>query len=449
MLSVLFACLLAVSASSTLPDESSVVATDVGLYLVLKGQPAQLVLTPPFLGLASFNEPSVTWLPGTDDFILTSRGTGTTGRLVRVTVTASGSATFVELTNSVPVSIGRDFADADYSLGLDTLFVVNRNEGLVWAWAKPGSTSAASAVVWAALTPSQPISVAVNGAHSPFSLIVAQRTDPVVRVMKSGVTVLNTTISPQQVACNGTTGEWYAAVTGSGFVGVPFNGVGIDFNASGFCGSPAKQPEDVQWDPVARRAVALGGDGAGCIDNALPTGTNHIVRLPLAASGGPPSNKPVLLTANGPSGIDGIDGDLAYVRHGGGDLTWFGSPGVSGAGLAPEMDTAQSYGGAPAIGKAFSVLASQAPPSAPATLVIGVASAPVTVQGQLLVPALHLLVPLMTDASGDATLPLAIPNDNNLVGLVLYMQWWFSDTTTPQAGDLVSTQTAITAIGLK
>lgn len=446
----ILACLLLVAGGSTLPDESSVVATDVGLYLVKKGQVAQAVFTPADLGLSAFVEPSVTWLAGTDTFILTSRGDAFTGRIWRIHVSAAGVGSATNLTPSVPDALGRDFADADYAIGLDTLFVLCRNEGLLWAWKAPASSAADTAVTWAAFTPGEPVSLAVNGATSPFGIVVSQRTEPVLRVTKAGASVLSASFTPPQVACNGATGEWYAADPATGFVGVPSGGAGINFNATGFCGAPAKQPVDVAWDAVARRAVALGGDGAGCIDGAAPTGPNHVVRLPLTAGGGPPNNKPVLLTFAGGSGIDGADGDLAYVRHGGGDLTWFGAAGVSGAALSPSMDAAAAtYGGAAAIDKPWTLSASDAPPSATAYLVIGFLPLSLPVQGQLLVPWPQFLIPAASDGAGDVALTLPIPAAAELVGKLLYAQWWFDDTTTPAGGDVVSTQTAICAIGVK
>jgi hypothetical protein len=129
------------------------------------------------------------------------------------------------------------------------------------------------------------------------------------------------------------------------------------------------------------------------------------VRLPLTAFGGPPSNQPVLLTPTGDSGISGNRADIALVRHGGSEVTYWGFP-FAGAGTSAPLFKHQ---GALAPGKTASLSLAQGPPASAAFLVMGLYPSPVVVQGQVVMPAPQALLPAVTSANGAASFALKLP----------------------------------------
>ncbi|HEX6827852.1 MAG TPA: hypothetical protein VF104_02605, partial [Burkholderiales bacterium] len=203
----------------------------------------------------------------------------------------------------------------------------------------------------------------------------------------------------------------------------------FDFNASGFCGPLVPQPADVEWDPIAGRAVAIAGeDMASCASSLGAIGLNHIVRLPLTAGGGPASNVPVLLTPQGLSGISGKRSDFALVRHGASEVSYWGYPGAGAGSSQPLFE----HGGALVPGKTAQLKLADGPPSAAALLVIGLYPQPIVFQGQPFMPKPQFLLSAVTSASGAAQFALKLPaSATALVGFEVYMQWVVDDTTTP------------------
>ena len=271
---------------------------------------------------------------------------------------------------------------------------------------------------------------------------------PVLRVEKSGTQVLYAIGDWTDVATTPVTGELIVAKQISDLVGMLVSENLIEsFNHSGFCGPLVLQPADVEWDAVAGRAVAIASEPlAGCAAAfAGAIGTNHVVRLPASTAGPSGCCEPVLLTPAGPSGITGKRADIALVRHGGSEVTYWGFPDGGAGSSEPTLE----HQGPLALGKAVKLGVTEAPPAAAALLVIGLHPAPALLQGQLILPAPQALLPALTGASGEAQLALEPPaGATALVGLEVYMQWIVDDITTPAAGDIASSQAAVLTVGV-
>lgn len=448
-LCVLLAAVVAapVAAQSMLADNSVVVVTSDGVFLVA-GQVTTKVLDVADFG-GTINAASITWIDGTDSFFVTtsSDATGGPGGLWRLTLTA-GSTNLVELTSQVPAWIEPRFVDADYSPGLDVLFLLQRDAGQIVAWAKPLLSPPSTMALWGVVPPGDARSIAVHGAKQPFAIAVALESGPVLRVDKLGTQELFPFGAWDDLAATPVGGELIGSKQAGSVIGqLATSGLLTDFNVSGLCGPLVAQPADVEWDPVAGRAVAIAGEALpACAFSGITTGANHIVRLPLTAFGGPPSNQPLLLTPAGDSGISGNRADIALVRHGGSEVTYWGFP-SAGAGTSAPLFKHQ---GALAPGKTASLSLAQGPPAAAALLVMGLFPSPVAVQGQVVIPAPQTLLPAVTSANGAASLLLKLPaGATGLVGLEVYMQWVADDTTTAAGGDIVSSQAAVFTVGVK
>jgi len=434
-------------AQSTLIDGTCVVVTGDGLYMVANQVTIKVFPDTAFGGLVA---PSVTWIDGTNEFIVTTRddAVGGPGSIFRVTLTPAGTGTLADLTPSLPAGFESRFIDADYSPALDTLFLLQAQQGLIASWARPATDSLATMTFWGSVPVDDAHSIAVRGAKQPFGIAVALASGPVLRVDKQGTTEIYPSGSWNDIASNPVTGDLIVSKQSGDKIGQLAGGGGliIDFNVSGFCGPLVPQPADVEWDPVAGRAVAISGaDMVACAASLGATGTNHIVRLPLTASGGGASNQPVLLTPTGLSGITGKRADIALVRHYGAEVTYWGYP-------APGEGTSDpTFGSAGALvpGASVQFKLSSAPPSAAALLVMGLHPAPFLFHGQTVVPAPQTLAPLATGASGAAQLTIKLPaSAAPLVGFDVYTQWVVDDTTTAAAGDVVTSQLAVFTIGL-
>jgi hypothetical protein len=436
--------------AQTLADLTSVVATDTGLFRAEEGKLAQQIAGPAlFGGATTLLRPSITWIVGTDFFIVTQQDGEGHGGLWRVEVKPTGAAVVQDITPAPGLGIGKDFVDADYSVGLDALFVVEDTTGTIWVLGDPAHRHGDDLAAWGAAPARLVSSIAVNGARQPFSVLASLRTGPILRVSKEGSSELFDVDVFAQITSNPVTGEWYVMHQGKYVIGILVGGAVMEMNSYGLCPKLVQKPVDIVWDPVARRIVTIGeNDMSLCWFGGLPVGPNHIVRLPLTAGGGPPSNVPVLLTFPGPSEIGGVDADLAHVRHGGADVTFFGAPGVAGSGLSPSF-VGGGYGASLAKGKTATIALESAPPSAAATMVLGFSLLALPFKGQTMLPQLHILLPLATDAAGEAQLAVPVPAMDELVGLKVYAQWWIDDTTTPAPGDLVSSRGAIYTIGVK
>jgi hypothetical protein len=436
------------SAQSTLVDGTCVAITGKGLYMVADQVTTQVFGPTSFGG--SLVAPSVTWIDGTDAFIVTTRDDGATnpGGVWRVTLTPAGTGSVVDLTPTMPAWIEPRFIDADYSPGLDVLFLLQGESGQIVSWAKPAQASLATLASWGTVPPDDAVSIAVRGAKQPFAVVAALRSGPVLLVDKLGTTELYEDGGWDDIACNPVGGQLIVAKQVGSLIGwLASPNLLWDFNVSGFCGPLVPQPSDVEWDPVAGRAVAIASEAmAACTGSFGAIGENHIVRLPYTAGGGPASNQPVLLTPVGVSGIEGKRADIALVRHGGAEVTYWGFPGPGAGSSAPLF----THAGAMALGKTAQLQLANAPPSAAAYLVVGLLAFPVVSKGQLIVPVPQLLWPALTSAEGAAQFAPKLPAGGAvLVGLDLFMQWIVADTTTPTAGDIVSSQTAVFTIGVK
>ena len=139
---LLAAAAVPAAAQSTLADDTCVVVTSDGVFRVWGQVTAKLVDVAAFGG--TLNAPSITWIDGTDFFIVTTNqgAGGGPGGVWRLELTTTGSS-LVDLTAAVPAWIEPRFVDADYSPGLDTLFLLQRDAGAVVAWAKPAQTTPA------------------------------------------------------------------------------------------------------------------------------------------------------------------------------------------------------------------------------------------------------------------------------------------------------------------
>ncbi|HZL98917.1 MAG TPA: hypothetical protein VFD43_01580 [Planctomycetota bacterium] len=436
------------SAQSTLADGSCVVVTGDGLYLVAQQVTTKVFDTTPFGG--SLVAPSVTWIDGTNVVIVTTKddAAGGPGGVWRVTLVPGGTGTVTDLTPTLPGWIEPHFIDADYAPGLDVLFLLQGPAGQVASWARPAQDSLASLEPWGTVPPDDARSIAVNGAKQPFAIAVALGSGPVVRVGKLGTVELYPEGAWNDIASNPVTGALIVAKQAGDTVGQIASAMLLfDFNVSGFCGPLVPQPADVEWDAVAGRAVAIAGAAMpACAATIGATGDNHILRLPLTAGGGPASNQPVLLTPVGASGITGKRADIALVRHGASEVSYWGFP-APGAGTS---EPTFGHSGALALGKSAQLDLKQAPPSAAALLVIGLHPAPSLLQGQLILPAQQLLLPAVTSAEGQAQRVLPLPaGATAFVGLEVYMQWVVLDTTTAAAGDAASSQAAVFTIGVE
>jgi hypothetical protein len=441
---------------SSLADETTVVATGQGLFVIEPGQPAiQVFDTTAFGGGTVVEVPSVTWINGTDTFLVTRRDLSGHGGLWRVQLLPGGSGAIEDLTPSIPAELGRDFVDADYSVGLDTLFLLERASGRVIVYLHPAINSGAGFSQWASVPADTGVSLAVRGAQHPFSVLVVQSTGEVMQVDKLGFKYLNQANNPSWsgIATGPLDGRYYLCsdsfdkvVMGKPDLPSGLPQAFIDFNAWGFCGPLAQFPLDIVLDARSNRVVVLTGDFVpACIFGGAATGKNHVIRLPMVAAG-PPGSEPVLLSSTGDSGIVGSHGDIAFVRHGIADITWYGVSG-SGAGTSQPVFSGLPDSSALIVGQAAKAGLEGAPPSAGAALVLGLVPLNLPVQGQLFGPFPKLLLPAITDAAGEAQASFSVPPVSVLAGVRVYMQWWISDTTTPAAGDLASSQVGIFTIG--
>ena len=442
-------------AQSTLADQTCVIVTQQGFFVLTPGQPAvQVFDTTPFGG-GLLVLPTVTWINGTDDFIVTRRDLSGPGGLWRVELLPGGGGNVQDLAATMPPELGRDFIDADYSVGLDTLFVLERTSGRVIVSPHPATSTGASFANWADVPADECVALAVRGAHHPFSVLVVKATGEVLAVDPAGIVGLNVVNNPSwsHVATEPIDGNYFLASQSLDkiTIGKPDLPSGlpqayIDLNVYDFagpCQPLAPYPQDLAYDVRTGRVVALAGDEPPpCAFGGVATGFNHVIRLPIAASG-PPGSEPVLLTAPGASGATGSHGDLALVRHDTADITWYGESG-SGAGASAPV-----FGGdALVAGKTAKLGVDDAPPSASALLVMGLAALDAPFQGQLFGPLPRCLMPATTDAAGHAQVKLAVPPDATLSGLHVYMQWWIDDTTTAPSGDRASSQVGIFTVGV-
>jgi hypothetical protein len=193
------------AAQSTLPDNSVVVITSDGVFLVANQVTTKLLDATAFGG--TLNAPSISWIDGTDTFFVTtsSDATGGPGSLWQVTLTPTFQMG-INLTAQVPAWIEPRFVDADYSPGLDVLFLLQRDSGQIVAWAKPLHSSPSTMALWGVVPPGDARSIAVRGARQPFSIVVALESGPVLRVDKLGTQELfpsgawTTSRSPRWVA---------------------------------------------------------------------------------------------------------------------------------------------------------------------------------------------------------------------------------------------------------
>jgi hypothetical protein len=445
------------SAQSTLAEGSCVVVTQAGVFLVPEGEAAiQVFDTTPFGG-GAMEVPSITWITGTDSFVVTRRDLSGKGGLWRVELAPDGTGSVTDLTTSVPAGIGRDFTDSDYSVGLDTLFVIEHGAGTILAAPAPATSTGAALAPWAAIPAGTGVSIAVRGAAYPFSMLVVKETGELVRVSAAGIADVNAAGNPSltQVATDPIVGTWFVASQTKDMIaiGAPDTPSGlptalISLNVWQVCGPLVQEPLDIVWDGRARRVVGLAGDFMlPCVAGEDVAGKNHILRLPFTAFG-PPGAQPVLLTTStGLSGITGVRGDLALVRHALADITWHGTSGSHFGTSVPVFG-----GGDPGIqqpllrGEPATLGVAGAPPSAAATLVIGLSAIDATHQGQLFGPHPELLLHATTGADGMAQITLAVPLATP-PGTRAFMQWWFDDTTTPAAGDLSSSQVGVFTVG--
>ena len=98
-----------------------------------------------------------------------------------------------------------------------------------------------------------------------------------------------------------------------------------------------------------------------------------------------------------------------------------------GSALAGSNGTPLLVGAGPLTGNSSDQLSlSKAKASAPATLVFGAAQLNAPLKGGVLVPAPLLIVPMVTNAAGTATLPFTFPAGVP-VGTPLYFQQWIQD----------------------
>ncbi|HZL98918.1 MAG TPA: hypothetical protein VFD43_01585 [Planctomycetota bacterium] len=446
------------SAQSTLADQTSVVVTGKGLFLVPPGQPAFQVCDSAPFGGGTLEAPSVTWINGTNAFLVTRRDLSGLGGLWRVQLQPDGTGAVQDLTPAIPAALGRDFADADYSVGLDTLFLLERATGRVLVHLHPAVGGDSGFFPWASLPADVGVSLAVRGAKHPFSVLVVTATGEVMQVDKHGTSFLNQANNPSWsgVATDPLGGGYYLCSDTADKVvlgkpdfpsGIPQAYISFNtYDFAGPCGPLAGYPLDIALDPRTNRVVALAGAAVpSCAFGGVATGKNHVIRLPLVAFG-PPGSEPVLLSNAGDSGVVGSHGDLAFVRHGTADITWYGLPG-SGAGTSTPVFGDAGVASALLVGQAAQQELGGAPPLAPAALVLGLVPLNASLQGQLFGPFPHGLLPATTDAAGAAQVPVALPAVTALTGLRVYMQWWIDDTTTPASGDLASSQVGIFTIG--
>jgi len=451
------ALLLTLLLAPGLPDRTSVVATTDGVFVVEAFEPAALVATPAALGVSALGQPSITWIPRTDLFILTSRDDGSgASRVWRLLVEDTGPAAIVDLTPTVTLTPPPRFVDAEYSVGLDALFLLDEESGRLLAWPAPATTLADVLVPWAEVMPLKGRAVAVNGARLPFGLVVIERVGGTALVTRldeaGGVEVIDDDADWHETTANPITGQFYLASETTDIVGELFPGGGgfdlvQDFNVWNLCLHPAQRPVDVCWDPLDRQIVILAQDGILPCLGFGAAGDNHVVRMPIA-SGGPPAQSPLLLTFEGFSLITGTQGALALVRHDAPDVTWLGLPGTTGAGTSVALGNGGGYTGEPTLGGEMSTVVTGAPPDAGGFMVFGFVPLAAMLQGQVFVPMPQIVVPTASDAAGEASFPLAFPASlPGLVGLPIYSQWWFDDTTTPAAGDLVGSNGGVYTAG--
>ncbi len=433
------------------------VITSAGMYLVDEGPPADTfpLLTAADFGHAELQAPSITHITGTDSFIVTTRNGFDTGGLWRVDAGNILAPTVTDLTPAISLSPLPDLTDGDYLRGLDQLYLTDQAGGRILVLPDPANASGADLAEWVDMDIEGPRSISVHATEVPFGIIVAGRFE----VHRYDAAGNKTVLIPQtsgvwhQVEANTRTGEYYVLNENSNGFGKLANGFPIatllNFNASGFCSSPVQEPVDIDWDPFKRRPVVLAADGVlPCLFSGAATGPNHIVRM-TTAQGGPPSNVPVLLTPPGNSGIAGEKGDLALVRSNAGEVAFFGSGGTTGAGGHPMQFNDSGEGGTARIGENVIFSVQSAPPNATALLVLGATLQDLSFQGQTIYPAISMILETASNADGEVTFAAGIANDLSLVGITFFAQWWFPDTTTPVAGDVVGTQGAVFNVGEK
>jgi hypothetical protein len=390
---------------TVVPAGSPVVVTTHGLFVPspVSSTPLLFASAAAIAGTSTLQAPAIEWELGTDAFLVTSGA-----RLFRVTVTALGPGQFT-VTDLTPASAQPlNLFDLDLHPGTGELFLLDQTQDVVLRYAPP--FAAGMSPVDAIPVAGSARAIAIDARAHPNAIDVAESSQ-VTRVPLDGsaaVTVASLAFASgldHDVERAGVGGTFVCA-KGSSKIGQATGGdLLIDMNYSGFCSPLVLAPVDIEWNSLTNRAFVLAEDGVNpqCFAAFPATGPNHVMRLTPAQ--GPIG--PSLATFAGPSGITGVNGDLAVVV---GDFAYIAAYGESCApsGGGPVLDIGQSVITPSSPSIAFEL--TQASPGQPAALMIGGAAQQSPLPSGCVVLVVSSLVQSLgtTNAQGELSVSMAL-----------------------------------------
>ncbi len=435
---------------TNLPDRTTLVATSQGLFIVAPSwagahntDPTALQAAPPadfgFLGPGQggdvMSSPSVAWVDHTD-VVMVSTGANLDGpgHLFRVQLDAT-----LQVTSIVDLATGA-FTDIEYSPGLDTLYLLDKQNGRVHALFDPVHASGAALTLFNdQLVPGEPKDMALDTIGWPFALTVLSGSG-FWRVREAGAVPLLEHESSgvwDKVERHPVENDYAVLSQGGNTFGLAVldlltNSVSGTLEANACGPPPSCEPflgpldfvhDDRGSDGNVRGFVAV-SNAAGCCF-AQATGKNHVARFPLAWSLPPSPDELALYTPTPVSGITGSKADLDHVRVDARGLTHQGWPQWTSDGTWRPVI-------APSVGQGLTATLTNAPPGVLAVLSLHalLPGHPVPVN-QLEPGTATWFFSSVTDAAGSVPTVLPLPDDPALNGVRAVLRWYVGD---PSAG---------------
>lgn len=392
-------------ASGVLPPNTVAVVTTDGFFIpdTQSGTPILFIADSSFPGAPNFVRPAVQWAPRTDSFLVAS-----SDRLFRVNVVSLTPPLFTidDITPSTAAPM--NLFDLDVNPGTGALYLLDQTTKTVERFQEPYAAGMLSDLTIP--IPGSTRSIALDSRNVPPSLIAGETTQ-VTRVFFDGSTEdVSFLLFPKGVDQDpqiaGAGGAYMCS--GGNDIGLAASSpnviVSMNFNST--CLPLALGTEDIEWDPITRRAYVLAEDGTNPSCAGFSAGPNHVLHFPIAQI--PGVVEPSLHTNASDSGITGTNGDLALVYGDFAFVTPYGDGCFQGGPSPSELDVLQT----PVVG--FPLLTVQlhnGPASRTALLVAGLQRTALPLAGGCLLLANpgFLFVMGTTDAQGFASLNIPIP----------------------------------------
>ncbi len=398
----------------SVPPNSVVVVTSDGFFVPDTASSTPLLFIPDssFPGAPDFVRPAVQWEPRTDCFLVASAD-----RLFRVCITSLEQGTFTIDDVTPSTAAPMKLLDLDVNPGTGALYLLDQTTKTVERYQAPYAAGMVSDL--SIPIPPTTRSIALDS-RAVKPALLAGETMQVTRVFFDGSTqdvsfLLFPTGLDQDPQIKGNGGSFMCSSQNDVGVATGTPSVMFSMNYGAGCLPLAFGTEDVEWDPIKRRAYVLAEDGT-C--PTFSSGPNQVVRFPTAQV--PGIIVPKLHTYAPGSGVTGTEGDLAVVYDDFAFVTRYGESCYQGSAAAAELDALQL----PVAGFPLLTLElRKSEPLSPALLVIGLQRSALPLLGGCLVVASPDFLFSMgtTDAQGFASLDLAVP-PTVPAGTDLYLQ---------------------------